>query len=67
MQAAVAGAILRPEDMKMLARVLAQCEPAATSVERDKRAAELIHHFGAGVKDESLLVKLMIGSGHQAA
>ena len=67
MQSALAGAVLRPEDMTMLARVLSRCDPAISSTERETKAAELIRHFGAGVKDESLLVRLMFGSNHRAA
>lgn len=67
MQSAVAGAVLRPEDMTMLARVLDRFEPAATLVERETRAAELIRYFGAGVKDEATLTKLMSRRGKQAA
>lgn len=59
MQSTVAGVILRPKDMTMLARVLTRCLPAsATLTDRESEASALIVLFGAGITDEGRLIEL---------
>ncbi|ODT08074.1 MAG: hypothetical protein ABS58_04240 [Mesorhizobium sp. SCN 65-20] len=51
---------LAPEDLEMLARVLARSLPAAsTSEDREMQAASLVCLFGSGVTDETRLMQLM--------
>lgn len=53
---------LSPEDLEMLARVLARSLPTAqTSEDREMQAASLVCLFGTGVTDEARLTQLMRG------
>lgn len=59
--------VLKPQDLKMLKRVLEKTLPAgSTEQEREFRAAILINLFNDGQRTETELVGTMLGAAEKA-